>query len=59
MLVFALNVIVYPEEVTGTFGNMLGLAAALVIFHKGQWYMKVTACLLYTSKQKAIRKGSE
>lgn len=46
MLVFALNVIVYPEEVTGTFGNMLGLAAALVIFHKGQWYMKVTAVLI-------------
>lgn len=46
MLVFALNVIVYPEEVTGAFGNMLGLAAALVIFHKGQWYMKVTAVLI-------------
>ena len=46
LLFFVIRVIVYPEEITGTFGNMLGLAAALVIFHKGQWYKKVTAVLL-------------
>ena len=40
------NAIVYPEEVTGTIGSLIGLLPVLVLFHKGKWYMKLTAALI-------------
>lgn len=40
------NVIVYPEEITGTVGSLLGLLPILILFHKGEWYKKLTAALI-------------
>ena len=40
------NAIVFPDEITGTVGNLLGLIPILIIFHKGEWYMKATAALI-------------
>ncbi len=40
------NVIVYAEEITGTVGSLLGLLPILILFHKGEWYKKLTAALI-------------
>ena len=48
------NAIVYPDEITGTVGNLLGLIPILIIFHKGEWYMKVTAALIVYPAMMAV-----
>lgn len=40
------NIIVYPEEITGTVGNLIGILPILILFHKGEWYRKITAGLI-------------
>ncbi len=48
------NAIVFPDEITGTVGNLLGLIPILIIFHKGEWYMKVTAALIVYPAMMAV-----
>lgn len=45
-LIVGCNAIVYPEEVTGTVGSLFVLLPILIIFHKSEWYMKITAALI-------------
>ena len=40
------NVIVFPDEITGTVGSLIGLFPILIIFHKGSWYRKITSALI-------------
>ena len=45
-LMLGCNAIVYPEEVTGTVGSLLMLLPILFLFHKSEWYMKVTTAFI-------------
>lgn len=40
------NAIVYPEEVTGTVGSLFVILPILILFHKSEWYMKITTALI-------------
>lgn len=40
------NIIVFPEEVTGTFGSLLGFLALIICFHKSRWPRKLSATLI-------------
>lgn len=40
------NIIVYPEEITGTMGSLIGILPMLIFFHKGEWYRKITTGLI-------------
>ncbi len=53
-LLVTCNAIVYPEEITGTVGSLLGLVPILIIFHKGEWFMKATAALIVYPSMMAV-----
>lgn len=45
-LMLGCNAIVYPEEVTGTVGSLLVILPILFLFHKSEWYMKITTAFI-------------
>lgn len=48
------NILVYPSEVTGTLGSLFLLTLSLLLLHKGQWYMKLSAVLILFPAMTAV-----
>ncbi len=47
VLMQAVAAVVYPEELTGLTACLLLLAAALLLFFKGEWYVKISAAVIF------------
>lgn len=48
------NIIIYPEEATGTLGSFLALIIVLLIFHKSSLFLKLSAAILIFPVMTAI-----
>lgn len=46
ILVYVINVVIYPGEITGTLGSFLGLSALLLLFHKRELFLKLSAAII-------------
>lgn len=46
LMAYAGSTVIFPEEVTGTYGSFVLLAVLLLIFFKGDWYIKLSAAVI-------------
>ena len=54
ILVYVINVVIYPGEITGTFGSFLGLFVLLLLFHKRELFLKLSAAIIIFPVMTAI-----